>query len=164
MAGSAAGIGLALCPVEIHVAINSWIVKCVSGKSPRFRLIGAYLYRTRLNIEIVHEILRQSFLIPNCPLPTLQATVAVYQNWLSQTPKPSFMDEPGVGESSNSPTAIRFGIQQSICRMMRNAALRFHAAVPAELAETQFQMCVETLSLFHQVAIESSLHLTSATW
>ncbi|KJE91834.1 hypothetical protein CAOG_009593 [Capsaspora owczarzaki ATCC 30864] len=94
------------CPPYFHSVIVQWLVKWLSGTSSKHRHIRSVLYRTVQHTELVHEILRQSFLMPVTHCDTIHATIGVYREWIRTENPPRFMLEPlptaGAAESSNN--------------------------------------------------------------
>ncbi|XP_072030810.1 ral GTPase-activating protein subunit alpha-1-like [Amphiura filiformis] len=60
-------------------------------------MVQNVLYSTRENVNFVHEILRQGFLLPMSESAAMKKALKVYNDWIQLTEsKPVFMEEPSV--------------------------------------------------------------------
>ncbi|XP_037397760.1 ral GTPase-activating protein subunit alpha-1 isoform X5 [Pygocentrus nattereri] len=57
-------------------------------------VVRRVLCSSRTNVNFITEIFRQAFLLPMCEAAAMRKVVRVYQEWISQEEKPSFMTEP----------------------------------------------------------------------
>ncbi|KAL6477249.1 hypothetical protein MHYP_G00130840 [Metynnis hypsauchen] len=57
-------------------------------------VVRRVLCSSRTNVNFITEIFRQAFLLPMCEAAAMRKVVRVYQEWISQEEKPSFMAEP----------------------------------------------------------------------
>ncbi|XP_072545048.1 ral GTPase-activating protein subunit alpha-1 isoform X1 [Salminus brasiliensis] len=57
-------------------------------------VVRRVLCSSRTNVNFITEIFRQAFLLPMCEAAAMRKVVRVYQEWISQEDKPSFMAEP----------------------------------------------------------------------
>ncbi|XP_070578074.1 ral GTPase-activating protein subunit alpha-1-like isoform X2 [Ptychodera flava] len=57
-------------------------------------IVRDVLYSTRANVNFVHEIFRQAFLLTSADAPAMRKVIRVYQDWIQNDDKPVFMLEP----------------------------------------------------------------------
>ncbi|XP_046401703.1 probable Rho GTPase-activating protein CG5521 isoform X2 [Ischnura elegans] len=70
------------------------------------RVVSQVLYGSRKNIDFVHEIYRQAFLLNFTHSPAIRRAIAVYKDWIQMNVAelPPFMQEPSDKEESGSTT------------------------------------------------------------
>ncbi|XP_078483616.1 ral GTPase-activating protein subunit alpha-1 isoform X2 [Ciona intestinalis] len=74
-------------------SVSSLDDKLRSSASAEEELVRDVLYSTRQNINIVHEMFRQAFMLPLTEVPTMRRVVKVYQEWIQEGDIPLFMEE-----------------------------------------------------------------------
>nr|CAB3265418.1 ral GTPase-activating protein subunit alpha-1 [Phallusia mammillata] len=65
-------------------------------------LVRGVLYSTRENVNIVHEMFRQAFMLPLTEVPTMRRVVKVYQEWIQDGEIPVFMEDEDDEEAVSS--------------------------------------------------------------
>uniref|UniRef100_H2Z705 Rap-GAP domain-containing protein n=1 Tax=Ciona savignyi TaxID=51511 RepID=H2Z705_CIOSA len=74
-------------------SVSSLDDKLKSSGSAEEELVRSVLYSTRQNVNIVHEMFRQTFMLPLTEVPTMRRVVKVYQEWIQDGDIPVFMEE-----------------------------------------------------------------------
>ncbi|XP_026816588.1 ral GTPase-activating protein subunit alpha-1 isoform X1 [Rhopalosiphum maidis] len=149
-----------------------------------FEIVRDTLYKSRENVNLIHEIFRQAFLLNFSWAMAIRRTIAVYKDWiqLSVSQQPPFMLDPdgtNVQMSSLDNNAeeippvkyepkygdIRAGFQNVIQLFMTNALHVFVAQSGTEypmLLEEQVDTCKRVLNIYRYMVMHTYMSLK--TW
>ncbi|VVC33952.1 Hypothetical protein CINCED_3A022064 [Cinara cedri] len=148
-----------------------------------FDIVRDTLYKSRENVNLIHEIFRQAFLLNFTWAIAIRRTIAVYKDWiqLSVEHQPPFMLEP---EEINVQTSdlncyneeipqikyepkygdIRAGFQNVIQMFMSNALQVFISQNGTHpiLLEEQVDICKRVLNIYRYMVMHT--YMTLKTW
>lgn len=129
-----------------------------------YDLVRTVLYSSRANVNLIHEIFRQGFLMPFTQPITMKKVVSVYKDWIfcNTADIPPFMMEP---EENPSADSIRVGLSAFLRVFIVNGASIFLIHVPPEkptLLEEQVEMCKRVLNIFRYIVMK--LEMNKSTW
>ncbi|XP_076803617.1 ral GTPase-activating protein subunit alpha-1-like isoform X2 [Clavelina lepadiformis] len=83
-------------------SLSSLDDKLRSSAATEEELVRNVLYSTRQNINIVHELFRQAFMLPLTEVPTMRRVVKVYQEWIQDNDLPIFMEDESEEEDEDA--------------------------------------------------------------
>lgn len=146
-------------------------------------IVTGTLYSCRENINLIHEIFRQAFLLSFTQSGAMRRVITVYKDWIYQSSpdKPIFLEEPMEGdrvsegkdslltpeehmERSTKPD-VRAGLQNMLKVFVTNAANVFLLEISPEklvLLEEQVEMCKRVLNMYRYVVMKVKMEQT--TW
>ncbi|XP_050439323.1 ral GTPase-activating protein subunit alpha-1 isoform X2 [Adelges cooleyi] len=157
----------------------SMISKLIGDKSQlvAFEIVRDTLYKSRENVNLIHEVFRQAFLLNFTWAMAIRRTIAVYKDWiqLSVPQQPPFMLEPeGPSMSSLDHNSekyepkigdIRAGFQNVLQLFMTNALHVFVAQSGTEypmLLEEQVDTCKRVLNIYRYMVMHT--YMSVKTW
>ncbi|XP_050530859.1 ral GTPase-activating protein subunit alpha-1 isoform X4 [Daktulosphaira vitifoliae] len=155
------------------------ISKLIGDKSQleAFEIVRDTLYKSRENVNLIHEIFRQAFLLNFTWAMAIRRTIAVYKEWiqLSVSQQPPFMLEPDMSSSQNSDNNIiryepkigdiRAGFQNVLQLFMTNAIYVFVTQSGSEypaLLEEQVDTCKRVLNIYRYMVMHT--YMSVKTW
>lgn len=129
-----------------------------------YDLVRTVLYSSRANVNLIHEIFRQAFLMPFTQSITMKKVVSVYKDWIfcNTADIPPFMKEP---EEHGPPDSIKVGLSAFLRVFIVNGANIFLIQVPPEkptLLEEQVEMCKRVLNIYRYIVMK--LEMNKNTW
>ncbi|XP_040580670.1 ral GTPase-activating protein subunit alpha-1 [Lepeophtheirus salmonis] len=147
-------------------------------------LVREILYGDRDNVNFVHEVYRQAFLLSFRHSPAIKKVISVYKDWIQMNvPElPPFLLEPihpdrddykkallnGESDStdgSREPTCVRAGLQNVLQIFVTNAANVFLLEVSAEdpiFLDEQVEMCKRVLNIYRYMVM--NVKMEARTW
>jgi len=153
-------------------------------------LVREVLYGSRENVDFVHEVYRQAFLLSFSHSPAIKKVITVYKDWIQMNvPElPPFLLEPArvdkereefrnvmAGKMGNSDSPldaagkehmeIRAGLQNVLQVFVTNAANVFLLEVSSEypiLLEEQVEMCKRVLNIYRYMVM--NVKMEARTW
>ncbi|RWS02609.1 ral GTPase-activating protein subunit alpha-1-like isoform X2 [Dinothrombium tinctorium] len=117
------------------------------------------------NVNLIHEIFRQAFLMPFSHAMTMRKVVAVYKDWIYKNVNevPLLLKEPHNLKESDSPSIT--GISCLLRVFITNASNVFLSYVPPEkplLLEEQVDMCKRVLNIYRYMVMK--MEMDKNTW
>nr|XP_018896706.1 PREDICTED: ral GTPase-activating protein subunit alpha-1 isoform X1 [Bemisia tabaci] len=151
-------------------------------------IVREVLFGSRENINFMHEVLRQAFLLPFTHAPAIRRSIAVYKEWVQMKPSemPGFMLEPPatktdhsegedfyrrlrndsyIGAMQHSNLHIRAGYQKTLQVIMTHAGHLFLQTVSSDypiLLEEQTDACKKVLNIYRYMVMH--VHMEQASW
>jgi len=157
-----------------------------SNLSDEGLFVREVLYGTRRNINFVHEVYRQSFLLSFAHHAAIKKVIAVYKDWIQMHGQelPSFMLEPKVEDldieegpddvdgpmlypvKDPQQVKVRAGLQNLLQLFVTNAANVFLLDVEAKdypvLLDEQVNMCKRVLNVYRYIVMNVKMDVQ--TW
>lgn len=134
-----------------------------------YEVVRKILCSTRSNVNLVHELLRQAFLLPLTQSITMRQVLQVYKEWINN---PSNDIIPFIHEPSNDhhhPSSMeqetRLGLSRILRAFVTNASNIFLLKLPSDrplILEEQVEMCKRVLNSYRYMVMK--VEMDRETW
>jgi len=145
---------------------------------PESEIVKKVFYSTRENVNYIHEVFRQAFLLPLTEGETITKVASLYTEWIkTQKEKPEcvpvFMEEPievseGLENANYARNKVRAGKQSLYQMFITNSSNVFLVSPPSNadtLIEDQVTICKQILSSYRYLVNNTHAEpLSKSTW
>ncbi|CAG0914887.1 unnamed protein product [Notodromas monacha] len=155
-------------------------------------IVRETLYSSRDNVNLVHEIFRQAFLLSPVHVAAVRVVVSIYRDWITRFDNPPFILEPVVSDRASRQsrleleqqsggrlrtnsyvaaltqdfTDIRAGLQNTLQVFLTHSSAVFMTELPDEitgdLLEDQVDVCKRVLNIYRYTVMNTVM--SSQTW
>lgn len=134
-------------------------------------IVFSLLTSTRANINLVHQILNQAFLMPFWQAETMREVVGVYREWIykNYNQVPIFLCEPKSNEMNNQSKQIEEDVCAGLSSFHRifitySANVFLVSGVPAKRSflDEQVEMCKRVLNVYRYMVMK--VEMDKETW
>lgn len=140
-------------------------VQPINSAQMELSFVYSFLTSTRSNVNLVHQILNQAFLMPFTQSETMREVVSVYREWIykNYNQVPIFLDEPD--NQFNNKNDVRAGLSSFHCIFITYSANVFLLkGIPMKqsfLGE-QVEMCKRVLNVYRYMVMK--VDMDKKTW
>ena len=136
-----------------------------------YDVVRTILCSSRSNVNLVHELLRQAFLLPLTQSMTMRQVLQVYKEWINSSSNDDmipFLQEPS--HDSHHPSAslesdTRLGLSKILRAFVTNASNIFLLKLPTDrplVLEEQVEMCKRVLNSYRYMVMK--VEMDRETW
>lgn len=133
-----------------------------------YDVVRRILCSTRSNVNLVHELLRQAFLLPLTQSITMRQVLQVYKEWINNSSNDTvlFLQEPNDHyHPSSLEQETRVGLSKILRAFVTNASNIFLLKLPSDrplVLEEQVEMCKRVLNSYRYMVMK--VEMDRETW
>lgn len=121
-----------------------------------YQIIGTVFNSNRHNVNLIHSLFKEAFLLPFSHAMTIRQVITVYRHWIysSSAHNPIFLDDPIMGNSEDD---VRAGMSCLLRIFVSIAANVFLLEVPSDkplMLEEQVDLCKRVLNIYRYMVMK----------
>ena len=122
-----------------------------------YQIIETVFNSTRYNVNLIHSLFKEAFLLPFSHAMTIRQVITVYRHWIygSAAHTPFFLGEPSI--SNNVEEEVRAGMSCLLRVFVSIAANVFLLEVPSDkplMLEEQVDLCKRVLNIYRYMVMK----------